>query len=273
MPVLIYQDSNGREQEKLFLDSIRIGSESKNDLVLPSEAGVLPEHAVIIRSVVNRLHMLVNMPGSQTRVNGKEVISIQVLRQRDELQLGQLRLKLWELRLASLSQRDRSVGRISCPICTETFKAGDVVFFCPRCETPHHRDCWFSLITCGNYTCEYPVQAQVMDALSPWVKFEHYQDRGTDIIEVKADRTVVIRSGQMMCQANNIADQVAFQPGDVIAYCPSPSCQSPFHLECWLMLPACTQCQYDNQELIDQVFSSGHDGDDGDVQPGGPHAG
>ncbi len=272
MPILIYQDSNGQEHEKFFVESIHIGSDPKNDLVLPSEAGILSEHAVIIRSVVNRLHLLINMAGSQTRVNGREVISVQVLRQRDELKLGQLRLKLWELRLAHLSQRDRAVGRISCPVCTELFKPGDEVFFCPRCETPHHRDCWFSLITCGNYTCEYPVQARVMDALSPWVKFERYQEKSTEIIEVKAG-TVVIRQGQMTCQANNIADQVAFQRGDIVAYCPEPSCQSPFHMTCWLMLPSCTQCHYNNQELIDQVFSSGSERDAGDRQPGGSHEG
>ncbi len=269
MPSLIYQDSNGQEQEKSFKESLHIGSDPKNDLVLPLEAGVLPEHAVIIRSVVNRLHLLINLLGSHTRVNGREVISVQVLRQRDELELGQLRLKLWELRLA---QWGRAVGRTSCPVCTEAFKPGDEVFFCPRCETPHHRDCWFSLITCGNYTCEYPVQTRVMDALSPWVKFERYQENGTDIIEIKAG-TVVIRRGQVTCQANNIGDQVAFQPGDVVAYCPDPSCKSPFHMTCWLMLPACTQCQYNNQELIDQVFSSGHEKEAGGRQPGGSHAG
>src|SRR5262249_1644213 len=148
--------NNGQEQEKSFEDSIRIGSDPKNDLVLQAEAGILPEHAVIIRSTVNRLHMLINLSGSRTRVNGREVVSVKVLRQRDELQLGQVRLKLWELRLTPLSQGDRSVGS-ECVICREAFKERDEVFFCPRCAMPHHRDCWFSIITCGNYTCEYPV--------------------------------------------------------------------------------------------------------------------
>lgn len=270
MPALIYHDSIGQYHDWPFMDKIRIGSDpTRNDLVLPEKSGIMPEHVVIIHSAVNRLHTLINLAGRHTRVNGRPVVSIHVLRQRDELQLGQMRLKLWELRITRLSQADYSVGK-TCLICTRGFLVGDEVFLCPRCGMSHHRDCWFSVRNCANFTCEYPVQARVMDALSPWVSFERYEDSASDVIEVRVDRTIIIRRGLMTCHANTRVDQVPFQPGELIAYCPSPSCRDPFHLQCWLMLPMCPRCKYNVRHLIDQVFSSG---EDNIREPGGSYAG
>jgi hypothetical protein len=54
------------------------------------------------------------------------------------------------------------------------------------------------------------------------------------------------------CRAGQARDQVPFQAGQNAVYC--PSCQSPFHLECFLTLPACPVCQYDIAALIRQTF-------------------
>jgi hypothetical protein len=256
MPVLIYYDNDGQYQEQSFRDNIRIGSDSTNDLVLPAELGVAPLHAVIMRTVMNRQHVLVDLVGQQTRINGQRVVSLQVLHQRDEIQLGQTTLKMWELRIKRLSAEDSAIGRL-CEMCKEEFALGDEVFFCPRCAMPTHRACWFSVDKCPTFTCEYPAQARVMDALSSRVTFARYEAREHDVIEVREDHTITLRRSGVHCPANNRTDLVPFQPGEFIAYCPSPSCRTLFHLACWLTLKTCPRCQYNVQELIDQVFSSG----------------
>jgi hypothetical protein len=103
-----------------------------------------------------------------------------------------------------------------------------------------------------------------MDALSSAVTFERYEAKERDIIDVRADSTIIVRRSGVRCPANNRKDVVPFQPGEFVAYCPSPSCRTPFHLECWLMLQTCPRCQYDVQGLIERTFSSG-EGWKGDV--------
>lgn len=253
MPVLIYYDRKNHYQERPFADNLRIGSDEANDLVLPSELAVAPHHAVIMRSVVGRLPIIVNLAGQQTRVNGRPVVSLQVLHQRDEIQLGNLSLKMWELRITVLQAGDPVIKQL-CLICRRKFLAGDDVFFCPRCATPCHRDCWFATRNCPSYTCEYPVQSRIVDALSPWVTFEDYKASESDVIEVRGDQTIILRRAGISCHANTRRDLVPFQPGERIAYCPSASCRAPFHLQCWLALKACPDCQYDVQQLLSQVF-------------------
>jgi hypothetical protein len=265
MPILIYHDRDGQYQEHFFQDSIRIGSDPTNDLVLPAEAGVAPHHTVITRTTLNRLHILVDMAGQRTRVNGRSVVSFQVLNQRDEIQLGSCSLKMWEMRMKRLVAGDPAVGQ-ECKTCKGVFAPEDEVILCPRCSKPTHRTCGFFMDKCPTYLCEYPMQTRIMEVLAPWVLFERYEAKERDIIEMKEDYVITLRRGGMRCPAGNRRDLVPFQPGEYLAYCPATSCRTPFHLPCWLMLQSCPRCQYDVQHLITHVFSSsGHQAEEGSI--------
>lgn len=242
MAVLIYCDAGGQTREREFSEGVRIGSDpQRNDVVLPMEWGVAPEHAVIARAVLNRMPVLVDLSGGDTWVNGRRVVRLQVLHHGDILQVGQASLTLWEVRIARLPAGSRTVGR-ECPVCKVEFMAGDEVIACPRCRTVHHRDCWFSIPICSFYGCEYPVHETVTSILAPWVAFE----------ELGEQSELVKR--EVQCRAGNPRDQVPFQKKQRVAYC--PQCNTPFHLECWLTLTQCPVCQYGVKTLIDQVFGA-----------------
>jgi len=246
MAILIYQDASGRYMEREFSEEVRIGSDpQRNDVVLPAEWDVAPEHAVITRSALNRMPLLVDLIGRGTKVNGQQIVRIRVLRQGDDLQIGQARLTLWEVRIARLLAGSRVVGR-ECPVCTDEFRAGDEVVVCPRCRTVHHRDCWFRIQVCAYYGCGYPIHETVMDTLAPWVVFDRKLDGESELVRNKKS-----------CVAGNQSDQAPFQEGQKVAYC--PSCHTPFHLECWLRLVHCPVCQYPVRELINRVFAAGYD--------------
>jgi hypothetical protein len=57
-----------------------------------------------------------------------------------------------------------------------------------------------------------------------------------------------------MCAAGSPSDLVPFQREQDVAFC--PSCEAPFHLDCWLCLAFCTGCRYDVRALIDKVFDA-----------------
>ncbi len=259
MPILIYNNGEGQYQEQELSDQkdiIRIGSDpTLNDIVLPLSLGVAHRHAVVLRSAANKLPVLVNLAGESTYVNGRRVVTIQVLRQKDTLQLGQAQLMMWEVRITAARPGNRSVGQ-NCPVCLMRIQVGDEVIICPRCSTPSHRMCWFSLNRCARDACVYPIRDRVIEALSQWVTFELALDANSELIR-----------NHKKCQARTRVDQVTFQEGDYVTYCPSPSCRASFHLQCWLGLEHCTMpgCGYGIQQLIDKVFLTG---DLGAVQTG-----
>ena len=255
MPVLIYQDSENHYKEWSFSDKIRIGSDpARNDLVLPTTAGVAPQHAVIINSMLNRMRVLVDLAGQNTRVNDRPIVSIQVLHQRDVLELGKIRLTMWEIRITSISQKDPSVGK-PCLVCRRPFEVGKEVITCPRCFSLYHRECWFAINPCANYTCGYPVLESIMDALSASVTFERDLAENSELVELRRSGQV-IKKGKT-CQARTREDQIPFQVGNDVAYCPSPACRATFHPACWLNLERCTRCDYNIRQLLDETFLAG----------------
>jgi Zn finger protein HypA/HybF involved in hydrogenase expression len=249
MPVLIYQDNQGQYKEQEIagkMEVTSIGSDpSKNQVVFPSSLGVTPRHAVILRSAVNQLLVLVNLAGQDTRVNGRQVVSIKVLRQKDEIQLGQAKLIIWEIRIIALKPHSPYINQ-SCLFCSRGVQANDEVIICPRCSSPFHRLCWFSLDICGKYGCNYPVKERNLEALSSRVKFEEV---GIDLLKKGAT-----------CHARTRGDQIPFRPKDQITYC--PSCRTTYHILCWLNLERCTQpnCGFDNRQLITEILSVGEGG-------------
>src|SRR5438067_2069835 len=119
MPLLIFQDDKGNYQEQELTEKTEIasiGSGPTNDIVLPASLDVASKHAVVLRSAVNQLLVLVNLAGRQTRVNGRQVVSIKVLRQKDEIQLGQACLTMWEIRITALLEGSRYIKQI-CQVC------------------------------------------------------------------------------------------------------------------------------------------------------------
>ena len=55
--------------------------------------GSMPRHAILVRSALNRLLMLVDLSGGQAWVNQHPVVKLRVLRQGDRLQLGRCDLE------------------------------------------------------------------------------------------------------------------------------------------------------------------------------------
>jgi uncharacterized C2H2 Zn-finger protein len=254
MTVLTYQDAEGRHREYEFCQEVRIGSDlSRNEVVLPAALGVMREHAVITRSALNHLPVLVDLADGGTRVNDRRAVNVQVLRHGDELQLGQARLTLWEVRISRLKSGAHMVGR-ECPVCSDSFRAGDEVIACPRCPTVYHRDCWFSISICAYSGCEYPIHETVMDALSTWISFDRQLEEGSSLVESRDKENKLVRKG-VSCRAGQRRDQVPFQMGQKVARC--PSCETPFHLECWLGMDHCPVCSYNVRDLVNRVFQYG----------------
>lgn len=251
MPLLTFDDGNGVTQRLSFpeLAEICIGAdEAWSDVVLPAARGVAPQHAVIARSALNRLLLVIDLTGNQTWVNQHRVTNIRVLRQGDTVQIGHMQVRVWEVQIRHLEAGDPAVGQ-KCPVSRRILEVGDVVIACPGCGTVHERDAWFLIPHCAA-DCGYPNREVIIDTLPAGVQMERSLDSDSPLVErIEQDRT--IQEGEH-CQAGQSRDQVPFQEGQNVVYC--PSCQTPFHLECFVTLDACPVCQYDIRALIDQAF-------------------
>ena len=254
MPILLYHNSEGSPKEFVFSEEVVIGSDAERcAIVLPGEAGVAPQHTVIIRSALTRAPVLVNLAGQNTWVNERPVVGIQVLRQRDVIRLAEIRLSLWEVRITCLEFGNRSIGK-ECLVCTNTFEVGEKVIHCPHCGAPSHRDCWLSVKKCPNYICGYNSLASTINVLSTLVPFEFKLREYSPLVEIKGEDNHLKQEGRK-CAAGMRRDRVAFQTGNNVAYCPAPDCRTPYHLDCWLMLDECVVCGYNVRQIIDQAFS------------------
>jgi hypothetical protein len=251
MPLLTFVDGDGTRQRLTLADNadICIGTDGTwSHVQLPAALGVAPRHAVIARSTLNRLLMLVDLTGDQTWVNQHPVVKVRVLRQGDTLRLGRCELNIWEVTIRHLYPDDPAVGQ-KCPVSRRVLQVGDAVIACPGCGMVHERDAWFLIERCAA-GCGYPNRAIILDTLPAGVMVERNLDAESRLVE-RIEKGKVLQDGDF-CQAGQARDQVPFQQGQNAVYC--PSCQSPFHLECFLTLSACPVCQYDIAGLIDQTF-------------------
>lgn len=255
MATLIYRTDDGPLQELTFRGDLRLGADAHNNLVLPGRLGVAPEHALITRSALNRVPVLIDLVGEGTWVEGRRVIGLQVLRHGARLRLGQVEFTMLELRIIRLRRGDHAVGR-PCKVCFEVQRPGAEVVICPNnCGSMICRACWTYTTICPDYICGYPMHTAVMDALATHLRFERSIAEDSPLVERMNSRGIVINQG-MRCKAGEPRDQVKFQPSEHAAFC--PSCDLPFHLECWLRLSHCPVCRFDVQQLIDTVFLSEH---------------
>jgi hypothetical protein len=136
-----------------------------------------------------------------------------------------------------------------CPVSRRTLAAGDEVIACPGCGTVHQKEAWFLIERCAA-GCGYPNRDVIMDSLPAWITLERSLDSESRLVE-QIEKGRQVRAGEY-CQAGQARDQVPFQLRQHAIYC--PSCQSPFHLECFLTLPACPVCQYDIADLVNSTF-------------------
>lgn len=269
MSFLLYADASGVPREKEFSGPIIIGSAPASPgaagldaLTLPPAASLEPRHALIMRAQTTKMPVLIDLSGHDTRVNQRPVVELKVLRHADRITLGQTRLTFWEIRIMRLTPQSPYVHYI-CALCKKPLALGDEIIVCPYYPAVLHRICWFATPTCPDGTCEYRNHAVVMDTLSTWsaasppgdlppgrmrttVRFERELEEQSDLIKRR-----------MTCSAGNAYDQVPFRPQASVVYCPSPACNTPYHLQCWLGLPACVRCGHDIQALLNQVFQGG----------------
>ncbi|MEH1798999.1 MAG: RING finger protein [Nostoc sp.] len=241
MTLLVFRDPNDTSVEKEFDGDIRLGTAADNDFRLPEGLGIAPFHAVISRSEHYGVSVLVDLAGdkSKTRVNGYSVVEISTLRHRDRIELGQAKLEFWEMTVHRLKSNSHLIGK-ACHVCKENFAPDEKLIICPRCQAPHHKDCWFQIETCSRYGCGYRVLESMQRSLATYVRFEKL-DEESDLVKQ-----------QRLCMAENPRDGAPFKSEDSIAKC--PTCDTPFHTPCFFGLQNCPNCNHDVASLMRSLF-------------------
>lgn len=253
MAILKYQDERQQYYEREFKSIIHIGSDQQamqelpgEVILLPAGLDIAPYHATVVFSKTKYygLYVLVDIAGQSTQLNGHQVISIQILKHNDQLQLGRTSLIFYELYITKLASND---GEKKCLQCDDTMCPGDEVIFCPHCTLPYCRACGLTAELCGNVVCGYPIRQRVMDTLSPWVTIERNLAGTSDLVQQNVH-----------CHANDRIDIVPFQARDDVITCPTSSCRYNFHITCWLSLDECTnpKCDFKIQQWIQRIFST-----------------
>lgn len=242
MAILVHSD-NGRIVQTRVVLPMALGSDRQSAVEFTAGAGVLPRHAVIVRSSRFHIPVLVNLASERWRTSVQDVpvVAIKALRHGDMIRLGEVTMTYWELATHLVKPGARVVGQ-SCHVCHDPIEPGDKVTHCPWCDVPHHADCWLAIKTCSLYGCGYPVQENLKGAFARVIQFE----------EVAPESPLTKET----CRAGSERDRATFKTPETAAYC--PQCQTPFHLECWLELRECTTCSCDFAALIGQAFVPRH---------------
>lgn len=222
----------------------RIGTSPDAHLRVPSGLGVEPLHVTVTQSEIYRVSVLVDCARSAVPVlvNDVPVALLKALQHRDRISIGAFEMTYWEVVVAQVRPGSAHLGK-SCQVCFDVFTVGDEVVRCPRCDSPHHRPCWFYLDRCSYYGCGYPVQEITCQILTPPFRFEELSAVSP---AVKEKRT---------CPAGQARDIADFRARDHVAQC--PSCSTFFHTTCWLGLSRCPKCSYDVASLLQRAFVPG----------------
>ena len=106
----------------------------------------------------------------------------------------------------------------TCPYCMMPITRGEEVFVCPKCNIPHHKDCWEENGGCTTYGC--PVKVGDETAITPQNNLTGH------LAEVTG--------------ANQICPycQTEINSSDEIIYC--EQCNIPHHRACWEENNGCT---------------------------------
>jgi hypothetical protein len=254
MAVLIFQAADGFgpaqgwPAEKEFAGELTVGAAPGNGLRLPPELGVAPRHALVTRSAVYHVPVLVHLAGESAplRVNGRRVVRLRALRHQDRIELGRARLLFVEVALHHVAAGSPLRGK-KCLVCGGVFVEGDEVVPCPRphCRALHHARCWVTIPICSEYACGYPVEELIRRVLARWLAFE------------KLERESELVKEQKLCAHCTRRHRVPFQPEETAVRC--PRCAAPYHVECWFQQDACPAagCGYDVAALIRAALAPG----------------
>jgi hypothetical protein len=240
MPILTFVQPDGSLGEISFLDGqpAYLGTEPNGGQAAPA--------AVIARSQVYQVPVIVPMRGQGIAVDGRRVVGLRVLRQGSHIKLGRADFTFWEMVLRQAPEG--GLGRQRCPVCRMNFAEGEEYVVCPRCGLPHHKECWFEHEFCTNPGCLYPIRASMQRVLG------HH---GVTFEELAAN-SPLITQGRKCPAGTPGVDAQPFMSGQKITYCPNPTCNAAFHLECWVGLELCPVCQkYSPAKLLRAAFTPG----------------
>jgi len=248
--LLVLHQSDGSFENFPFTTDIQLGTSPENQVRLPEGLGVATHHAVISHSeLCGGVAVLVDLAGqtAQTRINGRSVTQIKVLRHQDQILLGQVSLIFWEVDIQHVTA-ESPLTKQKCPFCFGTFQVDEDVIACPKiqCQTPHHLHCWLRLPRCGRDACGYPIPTAIRRIFASQLTFERL-DAHHELVMQRQKCAAAGKVGEKL-------DRLSFQPQTEITHC--PSCKSPFHIGCWFSLQRCPVCQYDVSDLIQTAFDT-----------------
>lgn len=209
-PKKISLDPNKKEDES----EITIGAEASNTINLDSKNSVLPQHGVIVRS--SGAWVLIDKSNGNISINQSKIMLLQVLEHGDKIRFGEQELEYIEINIQKLAPKSMLIG-VLCPFCMQKAKQGDEIILCPRCNTLHHRDCWFGTEKCAK-GCGYPtLPVEQLDSYSGLIN--------------------------SVCTCGKI-----FKRGDFVVHC--PECAEPYHRhsDCWQKLAKCEKCDFVRQK-------------------------
>jgi hypothetical protein len=158
---LLELESVGRvttfELPKFHGGKIDIGRDANNDIVITGQDTML-HHVSIVRSV-NGFYVLVPREGSETLVNNLKILDLKLLRNNDVITIGDINIKYLEIQKILIPAESDLIG-VRCLFCQDTFKEGDEVIYCPKCDSPYHDACWSILYndTCKLQHCGYFIE-------------------------------------------------------------------------------------------------------------------
>lgn len=88
--------------------------------------------------------VLLDYTGHKTFVNGLRVADCKQAREGDEIRIGAVVIRLFEIRREVVREgSDLLDSEVICYVCGVGFEVGNWVVYCPACDVPHHDDCWF----------------------------------------------------------------------------------------------------------------------------------
>lgn len=251
MPVLRYYDEEGKPRNKEFGHALLIGKDPSRQrfsiqydtLAMPWIANIEREHAIIMRSQESLARFIVDLAGHDVFVQGQRIQGLHMLNHNDELIIGDdlknCNPRFWEIYITTIGpDKLRSLAR--CPVDERDFELGQDIIVCPGFPILMHRECFFSVRSCPRMACNYPIMKAVMNSLVQ------------EGIRFAENSTINSPMLSEYCSARNRQDKFPFRPDDLIVYC--RYCQKPYHLQCWLKLDACLECDEKIQEFLDKVF-------------------
>lgn len=145
------------EVKRILLDDAPVRYLSDTGYVLrPVPELTSDTHVAVYRS--KRYVVLLNLGHQSLYVNQCKVALFKIIREGDQLTIGQHDYTFREL-IKEVLDADSTLVRQKkrCLVDGTPFRPGDIVVYCPSCNTPHHEPCWqYQKGRCANgAVCQY----------------------------------------------------------------------------------------------------------------------